>query len=225
MDGVAEGSAVGAGLRFQNQIIAGAASQSQNRGIVSAGFAAMPQPARKVRIIGGRFRGSKLEVADRPGLRPTPDRVRETLFNWLAPRIDGALCLDLFAGSGALGIEAISRGAASALLVERDPGLAAALRAAITRLGATGAEVACADALGFLSGAARPFDLVFVDPPFDADLWSAVAARLAGGGWLAPGAMVHVEWPMDREPAMPPGWRVHREGRAGAVRHALYAVD
>ena len=185
----------------------------------------MPQPPRKVRIIAGRLRGSKLEVPDRPGLRPTPDRVRETLFNWLAPRIEGARCLDLFAGSGALGLEAISRGAASVVLVERDPALAASLRAAIARLGATGAEARCTDALAFLAGPATPFDLVFVDPPFGADLWSRVATRLAEGGWLAPGALVHVEWPADREPAMPPTFRLHREGRAGAVRHALHVVD
>lgn len=108
--GAAGDSAAVAGLRFQNQIIAGRRLGSQNREIVSAGFVAMPQPPRKVRIIAGRLRGSKLEVPDRPGLRPTADRVRETLFNWLAPRIAGARCLDLFAGSGALGLEAISRG-------------------------------------------------------------------------------------------------------------------
>lgn len=185
----------------------------------------MPQPPRKVRIIAGRLRGSKLEVLDRPGLRPTPDRVRETLFNWLAPRIEGARCLDLFAGSGALGLEAISRGAASAVLIERDPALAASLRAAIARLGATGAEVRCTDALVFLAGPSTRFDLVFVDPPFDADLWSRVCARLVEGAWLAPGALVHVEWPANREPAMPPTFRRHRQGRAGAVRHALYVVD
>jgi 16S rRNA (guanine966-N2)-methyltransferase len=185
----------------------------------------MPQPPRKVRIIAGRFRGSKLEVMDRPGLRPTPDRVRETLFNWLAPRIEGARCLDLFAGSGALGIEAASRGASRTVLVERDSVLAASLRAAVARLGVAGAEVVCTDALSYLAGPASPFDVVFVDPPFDADLWSQVAARLGERGWLAPGAQVHVEWPADREPTMPPTWRVHREGRAGAVRHALYAVD
>jgi len=223
--GAAGDSAGGAGLRFQNQIIAGRRLGSHNRRIVSAGLLAMPQPPRKVRIIAGRLRGSKLEVPDRPGLRPTPDRVRETLFNWLAPRIEGAHCLDLFAGSGALGLEAISRGAASAVLVERDPALAASLRAAVARLGATGSEVRCVDALAFLAGPATPFDVVFVDPPFDAGLWSEVAARLAEGGWLAPGAVVHVEWPVDREPKLPPTWRVHREGRAGAVRHALHAVD
>jgi len=185
----------------------------------------MPQPPRKIRIIAGRLRGSKLEVLDRPGLRPTPDRVRETLFNWLAPRIEGARCLDLFAGSGALGLEAISRGAASAVLIERDPALAASLRATIARLGATGAEVRCTDALVFLAGPSTRFDLVFVDPPFDADLWSRVCARLVEGAWLAPGALVHVEWPANRELAMPPDFRRHREGRAGAVRHALYVVD
>ncbi len=185
----------------------------------------MPQPPRKVRIISGRFRGSKLEVADRPGLRPTPDRVRETLFNWLAPRIEGSRCLDLFAGSGALGLEAVSRGAAKAVLVERDPALAASLRATVARLGALAAEVVCADALSYLAGPVSAFDVVFIDPPFDANLWPQVAARLTERGWLAPAVQIHVEWPADREPAMPATWRVHREGRAGAVRHALYVVD
>jgi 16S rRNA (guanine966-N2)-methyltransferase len=210
-------------LRFQNQIIAAAAFRSQNGRILTAGFDPMPQPPRKVRVIAGRFRGSKLDVPDLPGLRPTPDRVRETLFNWLAPRIAGARCLDLFAGSGALGIEALSRGAACAVLVERDPGLVKALRATIARLGADGAEVLEGDALAVLAGPARPFDIVFLDPPFDAGLWSTVAARLAAGAWLAPGALVHVEWPVGQEPLLPPDWRIHREGRAGAVNHALYA--
>jgi 16S rRNA (guanine966-N2)-methyltransferase len=185
----------------------------------------MPQPPRKVRIIAGRLRGSKLEVVDRPGLRPTPDRVRETLFNWLAPRIEGARCLDLYAGSGALGIEAISRGAARAVLVERDPDVAARLRAAVTRLGVSGAEVVVADARAYLAGPPVPMDVVFVDPPFEADLWADALARLEAGGWLAPGARVHVEAPAGREIPAPPRWRVLREGRAGAVRHVLYAVD
>src|SRR5690606_15336453 len=121
----------------------------------------------RIRIIGGTLRGSRLDVPDRPGLRPTADRVRETLFNWLQPVLPGARCLDAFAGTGALGLEAASRGAASVLALERDPALATALRAAVQRLGATTVEVHAADALAWL---ARPpdrrFDIVFLDPPF-----------------------------------------------------------
>jgi 16S rRNA (guanine966-N2)-methyltransferase len=212
-------------LRFQNQIIAVAAFHSQNRGILTAGCHPMPQPPRKIRVIAGRLRGSRLDVPDRPGLRPTPDRVRETLFNWLAPRIEGARCLDLFAGSGALAIEALSRGAASAVLIERDPELAALLRAAITRLGVEGAHVVGGEATSFLGGPASRFDIVFLDPPFDADLWAKAASALEGGGWLAPGAQIHVEWPEGREPELPSTWKALRAGRAGAVRHALFVRD
>lgn len=185
----------------------------------------MPQPPRRIRVIAGTLRGSRLEVPDRPGLRPTPDRVRETLFNWLAPGIEGARCLDLFAGSGALGIEALSRGAASALFVERDPELAALLRATINRLGVVGAHLIGADANAFLAGPATRFDVVFLDPPFDADLWARVARTLEAGDWLAPGAQIHVEWPDGRELGLPSTWRLHRASRAGAVRHALYIRD
>lgn len=185
----------------------------------------MPQPPRRIRVIAGRLRGSRIEVPDRPGLRPTPDRVRETLFNWLAPRIEGARCLDLFAGSGALGIEALSRGAASAVLVERDPELAALLRATIHRLGVEDARVVGSDANSFLAGPESRFDVVFLDPPFDADLWAGVAGTLEAGNWLAPGARIHVEWPDGHEPALPSLWRIHRAGKAGAVRHALYIRD
>src|SRR5690606_2647217 len=135
-----------------------------------------PAPVRgapgAVRIVGGRWRGTRLPVADAEGLRPTPDRVRETLFNWLQPVLPGARVLDLFAGSGALGLEALSRGAREALLVERDPGLAQQLRRAVERLqGGEAVQVVNADALAFLSGyAGPPFDIAFVDPPFAQDL-------------------------------------------------------
>ncbi|GAP65766.1 16S rRNA m(2)G-966 methyltransferase [Mizugakiibacter sediminis] len=176
----------------------------------------------RVRIIAGRLRGSKLAVPDLPGLRPTPDRVRETLFNWLAPTIEGARCLDLFAGTGALGIEALSRGAAQATFVERDPRLAAALRDNLARLGQAGGSVECVDAAAFLRGSATPFDLVFLDPPFADARWTDAATALEAGGWLKPGALIYVEAPADAAPALPPAWTPHREGRAGGVRYALY---
>jgi 16S rRNA (guanine966-N2)-methyltransferase len=179
--------------------------------------------AGKVRIIGGRLRGSKIAVPDLPGLRPTPDRVRETLFNWLMPFIDGARCLDLFAGTGALGIEALSRGAASADFVETDPGLAQALRDNLARLEQSNAAVRSGDALTLLRSApARQYDIAFVDPPFSADLWHDAAQTLEAGGWLRDGALVYLEMAADAHVALPANWALHREARAGAVRFALY---
>ena len=176
----------------------------------------------KIRIIGGRWRGTRLDVPDAAGLRPTSDRVRETLFNWLQPVLPGARVLDLFAGSGALGLEALSRGAASAVLVERDEKLAAALRTISARLqGGEAASVVQADALAWLHG--QPdggFDLAFVDPPFDANFWGGVlpvlTAKLAADGWL------YVESPHAAAAAPPPDWALHREGRTREVRYALY---
>jgi 16S rRNA (guanine966-N2)-methyltransferase len=172
-----------------------------------------------VRIIGGRWRGSRLPVAERPGLRPSSDRVRETLFNWLAPVVHGARCLDLFAGSGALGFEAASRGAAHVLMIERDPQLATSLRHSSIRLGADCVEVRCGDALELLDALPGPFDLVFVDPPFAAGLWPQVFERLDGR--LAAGALVYVEAPVDALPGLPAGWERHREARTREVAYGL----
>ena len=156
------------------------------------------------------------------GLRPTGDRVRETLFNWLQPVVGGARCLDLFAGSGALGLEALSRGAEEVVLVERDGQAAAALRAAIDRFGASGrATLVHGAAEAFLDANAVPFDLVFVDPPFDDACQGPVLARLARGH-LAPGASVHVESPRDQSlGALPRGFVVHRERVFGEVAARL----
>jgi len=175
-----------------------------------------------VRIVGGSLRGSKLAVADRDGLRPTPDRVRETLFNWLAPFIAGARCLDLFAGTGALGIEAISRGAAHCTFIERDRDLALALRGNLARLRVATGAVVEGDALDWLARNADSVDIAFVDPPFARDLWQPVALALEQGGALSNGAFIYVESPVEAAPALPPNWNLHREGRAGAVRFALY---
>ncbi|GAB3090601.1 16S rRNA (guanine(966)-N(2))-methyltransferase RsmD [Lysobacter terrae] len=181
-----------------------------------------PAAPGKVRIIAGRWRGTRLDVPAAPGLRPTSDRVRETLFNWLQPMLAGARVLDLFAGSGALGLEAVSRGAAAAVLVERDAKLTAALRATAARLqGGEAVNVIQADALAWLNG--QPdgsFDLAFVDPPFDANLWGgvlpALTSKLAEAGWL------YVECPHSADAAPPPGWALHREGHTREVRFALY---
>ena len=179
-------------------------------------------PPGKLRIVAGSLRGSRLAVPDRPGLRPTSDRVRETLFNWLMPVIGGARCLDLYAGTGALGIEAISRGASACTFVESDRTLARDLAANLARLKVETARVIEADALATLAGRAEPFDIVFLDPPFGGDLWDASAERLETRGWLAPNAWIYVESPADAALALPPTWTLHREGQAGTVRFALY---
>ncbi|WP_027484487.1 16S rRNA (guanine(966)-N(2))-methyltransferase RsmD [Rhodanobacter sp. OR87] len=176
----------------------------------------------RIRIIGGSLRNSRLEVPNLPGLRPTVERVRETLFNWLAPVIDGARCLDLCAGTGALGIEALSRGAAAVQFVERDARAAQALRANLARLKADGGQVAALEAEAFLRGTAQPCDVVFLDPPFALELWPALARQLEQGGWLAARAWIYVESPRGPAPALPPNWQLHREGQAGEVRFALY---
>lgn len=168
------------------------------------------------------LRGSRIDVIDSDGLRPTSDRVRETLFNWLAPLIEGASCLDLFAGTGALGIEAISRGAGECTFIERDRELARQLEATLSRLKVSNARVFNTDALSWLTGQAHAFDLVFLDPPFDAALWADASARLEAGGWLSPEAAIHVESPVGSTFTLPSNWRMHREAQAGAVHFALY---
>jgi 16S rRNA (guanine(966)-N(2))-methyltransferase RsmD len=176
----------------------------------------MPQ---EVRIIGGTWRGSRLPVSDGPGLRPTPDRVRETLFNWLGQDLTGWRCLDAFAGTGALGFEAASRGARRVLLVERDPRLAQGLHSVKTRLQAQAVDIVCAPALRVLQAQATgSFDLVFLDPPYGQGLLGpalAAAARVvAPGGWL----YAEDDHPLSDPPAP---WLLHRQGRAGKVHHHL----
>lgn len=185
--------------------------------------AALPTGAPgSVRIIGGRWRGTRLPVPDRPGLRPTSDRVRETLFNWLQPHLPGARVLDLFAGSGALGLEALSRGAASAQLVEADVPLAVNLMAVGGRLDAGGRlEVHAGDALAWLRGPCQDnFDIAFVDPPFDADLWGAVLALLPG--CMSAQAWIYLESPTAAGLALPGEWALYRENHTRDVRYALY---
>ena len=170
----------------------------------------------KIRIIGGTHRGRKLAVLDRPGLRPTPDRVRETLFNWLGQRLDGLACLDLYAGSGALGFEAASRGAARVVMVESDRRAFAALGDAKAALGADTVELVHGDALHYLRTGPARFDVVFLDPPFGQNALPAVFRLLA----LAPGARVYVE---AAEPfAAGPGWRELKRARAGQVSYQLF---
>jgi len=174
------------------------------------------------RIIAGQWRRRKLHFPDAPGIRPSPDRVRETLFNWLQERIEGARCLDLFAGSGALGLEALSRGATQAVFVDQDRLTTAAIREHLGLLKAEGGEVQQAEALSWLAQAPRPFDIVFLDPPFDADLLPKVCARLAEG-WLKPRACVYVEHAAEKVPLLPAGWVALKQSRAGRVAFGLWS--
>jgi 16S rRNA (guanine966-N2)-methyltransferase len=172
----------------------------------------------RVRIIGGQWRSRLVQFPDTPGLRPTPDRVRETLFNWLGQRLDGLACLDLFAGSGALGFEALSRGARRVVMVERDRATAAGLRASAKKLEAANLDIVESDALRYLENARERFDVVFIDPPYAQDLAPLVMQRL--DDHLAEGARVYAEGAKPIE--LPPGWTALREDRAGAVRYGLY---
>lgn len=180
-------------------------------------------PPREVRIIGGLWKRSKLPVADRPGLRPTPDRVRETLFNWLGQALDGWRCLDAFAGTGALGFEAASRGAAEVVLLERDPALIAQLAASKARLGAAAVRIERGDALQWMARAApAAFELVLLDPPFDAPL--ALPAMAAAAPLVVPGGFVYVEAPrpVEASAAEAAGLEPWRASRAGAVHFHLF---
>jgi 16S rRNA (guanine966-N2)-methyltransferase len=180
--------------------------------------------SRVIRIIGGTWRGRRFRFADVPDIRPTPDRVRETLFNWLGMRVVGARCLDLFAGSGALGLEALSRGAASAVFVEQNGVATRALSELLATLAAQGARVEREDALRFLRRAPTPFDIVFLDPPFAAGLLSKAAELVEDHGWLAPGALIYVE-SAAREPLppLPASWQLLKGKQAGEVGYHLFA--
>ena len=183
--------------------------------------AARGGPAREVRLIGGLWKRSKLPVADRPGLRPTPDRVRETLFNWLGQDLSGWRCLDAFAGSGALGFEAASRGAAEVVLIERDPLLARGLQASQQRLKADALRVETADALAWMRRCApQRFELILLDPPFDAGLLpDALRAAVA---LLTAGGLVYAECAQALMPAdLPAGLEIWRQARAGLVHYHL----
>ena len=180
-------------------------------------------PPGRLRIVAGKWRSRVLPVSDVPGLRPTSERIRETLFNWLAPRIEGSRCLDLFAGSGALGLEALSRGAGTVTFVERSRDAVASLRRAFAILDAEGAELVQADAYDWLASAApSPFDIVLLDPPFADDTLGRVCSTLEERGWLAPNARIYLEQDRSRPlPPLPGGWELTHEKTAGNVRYAL----
>lgn len=179
-----------------------------------------------LRIIGGMWRGRKLRFPACAEIRPTPDRVRETLFNWLAPRVPGARCLDLFAGSGALGLEALSRGAAHVTFVDRDAAAVRELRARLTEWQASGTVVKQMDALHFLAQPPEAFDIVFLDPPFGSGALAPAARLLDAGHWLLPAALIYIEHPAREESLpVPEGWTRARGKRAGEVGYDLWVAS
>ncbi len=180
----------------------------------------------ELRIIGGDWRSRKLRFPDAGGVRPTPARTRETLFNWLSFHLAGSDCLDLFAGSGALGLEALSRGAAQATLVDNNASLATTLRDNLRLLGSDAGTVVCAGADTYLSQRQRePFDIVFMDPPFRQGWLTTLFSLLDSRGWVKPGGWVYVEHESDLPaPAAPANWQLHRQKTAGQVTYCLYRV-
>jgi 16S rRNA (guanine966-N2)-methyltransferase len=180
----------------------------------------MKRPLGRLRIIGGEFRSRLIDFDADAGVRPTPDRVRQTVFDWLNPMIDGSAVLDLFAGSGALGLEALSRGAAQASFVETGARQADDIRAAIGKLGvATRAEVLRGDGISFLRGTASRYEIVFVDPPYDSPLLAATLASLPPV--LKALNRIYLEWPKGQPPQLPAGYTVLKEKAAGQVSYGL----
>ena len=176
-----------------------------------------------VRIIAGDWRGRRLQVANVPGLRPTGDRCRETLFNWLQPWLAGANCADLFAGTGALGFEAASRGAAAVLMIEKHPRALAVLREGIEQLQAGQVSLRAGGAMSLLEDfKPESFDLVFVDPPFDSNLGGLVLERLDNNGCVRRGGFIYIESPPTTN--IPPceGWSLWRDQQLGEVRMQLF---
>ena len=182
-------------------------------------------PSGRLRIVAGKWRSRLLPVVDEPGLRPTSERIRETLFNWLASTVEGSRCLDLFAGTGALGFEALSRGAREVVFVENSTHAATALQESVKVLEATGARIHQGDAIRYLESDPEPFDIVFLDPPFAADLLEDLCRLLSEGNWLGDGARVYLEQDRERPlPALPDGWTIINDKTAGQVRYALVTV-
>jgi len=176
----------------------------------------------RFRIIGGQWRSRVLSFPPVPGLRPTPDRIRETVFNWLSTQVPGARCLDLFCGSGALGLEALSRGASSVLFVDQSEPALASIREHLALLGSDSGRCERGNARQFLSRGSGQVDVIFADPPFDQEWATELCTLLHEGGWLAPGARVYLETPASRgEPELPPGWQLLRSSRAGGVLASL----
>ncbi len=180
----------------------------------------------ELRIIGGQWRGRKLRFPPLPGLRPSPDRVRETLFNWLAPEIAGARCLDLFAGSGALGLEALSRGAGYCQFVDSASAATQRIQQHLALLSCGDANASAANAAQWLRAnpaQSAPFNIVFLDPPFRQNLLGECCGLLESEHWLAPDALIYLEAGADEAlPTLPSNWSVHRDKKAGQVAYRLF---
>ena len=171
-----------------------------------------------VRIIGGEWRGRKLDIADIPALRPTPDRIRETLFNWLQMYVPGARCLDLFAGTGALGFESLSRGAKQTVFVDENPDVIQNLKDSAAILKTETADIIQADVLNWLKDKPSTFDIVFLDPPYRHELVIPVCQQLEAGNWLSDSAWVFIEIEKEAEqPVLPENWKIYRQASAGQV--------
>ncbi|MBT8135876.1 MAG: 16S rRNA (guanine(966)-N(2))-methyltransferase RsmD [Gammaproteobacteria bacterium] len=178
------------------------------------------------RIIGGQWRGRRLRFPDTGELRPTPDRVRETVFNWLSPIIDGASCLDLYSGSGALGLEALSRGAAACTFVERNDDALETVRTHLELLQAQGGHCVRADALAWLKRCEQEFDVIFIDPPYEEDPWSQLLYRIGSARLLRPGGRLYLETAAGcGPPALPDGLELLRSKRAGRVGYHLVSIS
>ena len=190
----------------------------------------MAKGSNQLRIIGGEWRGRKLRFPDAPNLRPTPDRVRETIFNWLAPMIHGARCLDLFAGSGALGLEALSRGAAWTTFIDSHKKVSQVLHEHLDLLNANdNSEVLHMDSVKFLSQdnfintQAKAYDLVFLDPPYHLNFMQKVVPLLEANGWLTENAMLYLEIEKRQSlPELPENWKMLKEKTAGEVNYFLF---
>jgi 16S rRNA (guanine966-N2)-methyltransferase len=202
-------------------------SQDQISTVMARKTPKRPSTGGELSIIGGDWRSRKLRFPDAGGVRPTPARTRETLFNWLSFHLAGSHCLDLFAGSGALGLEALSRGASTAVFVDHTPALAQALRSNLKLLKSDHGEVTCQSTDAFLARPpTRPFDIVFMDPPFRQGWLEKLFPLIADNHWVKPGGWIYVEHesglPM---PNTPLGWSLHRQKTAGQVAYCLFRVE
>ncbi len=195
---------------------------------VSSSKSHKPEPGKRnsLRIVGGAWRGRRVHFPDSPGLRPTPDRVRETLFNWLQFSVAGTRCLDLFAGSGALGLEALSRGARAVVFVDEAAAVSHTLREELERLGGSAkAQVVHASAVRYLATPGEPYDLVFLDPPFGQGALPQYVELIASGGWIKDDGWVYLEGERQAgAPPLPAGWELLKSKSAGEVGYHLARV-
>ena len=187
---------------------------------------AAPGQSGVLRIIGGEWRGRKIRFPPVAAIRPTPDRVRETVFNWLQGVTPGSRCLDLYAGSGALGFEALSRGASEVVFVDVEPVVVRHIGDTLRELGCDRGRAVRGDAAGFLAGPPTPFDVIFLDPPFAEPVLADTCRRIERGGWLKDGGLAYLEAPAAAgAPELPPGWTLLKSRRAGEVGYHLARRD